>query len=104
MPAIANSSSSPPADDTRLIRVLLEKLHPHPANANVMSEERLEKLKRNSERQGRYPPLVVRPHPTIEGKYELLDGHQRTPVFRRLGYSDALGPVTTPPPSSCWPP
>jgi hypothetical protein len=37
MPKTANTSSSPAADE-RLIRIPLEKLHPHPANANVMDE------------------------------------------------------------------
>ncbi len=85
----ANISSSPPSDD-RLLRIPLDQLHAHPANANVMEEDRLETLARNIQREGQYPPLIVRPHPSIENEWELLDGHQRESVLRRLGHTDAL--------------
>jgi ParB-like chromosome segregation protein Spo0J len=89
MPKIVNTSSSPPADE-RLVRVPLTALHDHPLNANLMAEERLDKLARNISREGRYPPLVVRPHPNLPGEFQLLDGHQRREVLRRLGHNDAL--------------
>lgn len=84
-----NPSSSPVGDD-RLVRVPLDRLHEHPANANVMSAERRETLGRHIAREGRYPPLIVRPHPDLEGDYQLLDGHQRCAVLRSLGHRDAL--------------
>jgi ParB-like chromosome segregation protein Spo0J len=90
MKATANSSSSPVADDERLVRLPLARLHPHPLNANLMSDERLAKLKSNIEREGRCPPVVVRPHPLIREHFELLDGHQRVRVLRSLGHADAL--------------
>jgi ParB family chromosome partitioning protein len=55
-----------------------------------MGEERLEKLAANIDREGNYPPLVVRPHPEEAGAYELLDGHQRWQVLKHLGHEDAL--------------
>jgi ParB-like chromosome segregation protein Spo0J len=70
--------------------VPLSRLHPHPANPNLMSEERRGALARHIERQGRYPPLVVRPHPELEGHYQILDGHQRGEVLRQLGLEEAL--------------
>jgi len=88
MPTVSSSSS--PAAEERLVRVPLDRLHPHPANANVMEPERLEKLARNIERERLYPPLVVRPHPDRAESYQLLDGHQRVAVLRRLGHADAL--------------
>lgn len=89
MPATANSSSSP-VTDGHLSHISLGRLHPHPANANVMSEGRRQKLARNIEQQGRYPPLVVRPHPELEGDYQILDGHQRAGALGQLGHDDAL--------------
>ena len=89
MSPIRNTSSSPLAED-RLIRVPLTNLHGHPANPNLMPEERLAKLARNIQRQGRYPPLVVRPHPQVSGAYQLLDGHQRLETLRRLGHAEAI--------------
>ena len=88
MPTV-NSSSSPAAEE-RLLRVPLDEPHPHPANPNLMSEERLEKLARNVEREGRYPPLIARPHPERPGEWQLLDGHQRVDVLRRLGHTEAV--------------
>ena len=90
-----NTSSSPRRNagsrrGGRLIHVPLDRLRPHPANANVMSEERLENLKENIRREGDYPPLVVRPHPGEEGCFEILDGEQRADVLRRLGHREVL--------------
>lgn len=73
----------------RLIKVGLADLIAHPLNANVMSDEYLDRLTRNIQREGDYPPLVVRPHPDRVGKYQLLDGHQRCEALRRLGYREA---------------
>ena len=85
----ASSSSSLLVDD-HLIVAPLERLHRHPRNANVMSEERLSKLVSNIEREGRYPPLVARPHPEIDGDWQLLDGAHRAEALRGLGHQEAL--------------
>ena len=55
------STSSSPAVGERLVRVPLDRLPPHPANANQMSAERLEALARNVARPGEYPPVIARP-------------------------------------------
>lgn len=89
MNEIVSTSSSPVAEE-RLQRITLDRLHPHPANANVMSAEGRAALARHISRSGRYPPLVVRPHPELEGAFQLLDGHQRTEVLRELGHEAAL--------------
>ena len=88
---MTNSNGSlPAASEGGLVRVPLSQLHPHPANPNLMDEQRLDTLVRNVEREGRYPPLVARPHPERPGEWQLLDGHQRAGVLRRLGHSDAV--------------
>lgn len=68
----------------------LSDLVPHPFNANVMSDEMREKLKAHIKRTGRYPYLIVRPHPEQSGKHQVLDGHHRIAVLRELGHTDAL--------------
>jgi ParB-like chromosome segregation protein Spo0J len=55
-----------------------------------MGEEQLSKLAENIARESEYPPLVVRPHPQEEGAYQVLDGHQRWEVLKRLGHEQAL--------------
>lgn len=79
-----------PAADLQLLRVPLDAIEPHPLNANLMSPDRREKLQRNIERERKYPPLVARPHPTEQGRWQLLDGHQRLEVLRRLGHTEAV--------------
>ena len=69
-----------------LRRIALTRLLPHPANANVMGPEGREQLRRHILRNGRCPPLVVRP---LGDDFQLLDGHQRCEVLRELGHESA---------------
>ncbi len=94
MPRTKSTSSSQRAsrsrETRRLVRVPLERLLPHPANPNVMSDELLEKLAANIALEGDYEPLTVRPHPSEEGCQQILGGHNRKVVLERLGYTHAL--------------
>jgi len=69
--------------------VPLDDLRPHPLNSNVMSDDLREKLKAHIRRTGRYPFLVVRPHPEEPGQYQVLDGHHRVEILRELGHTEA---------------
>jgi ParB-like chromosome segregation protein Spo0J len=69
--------------------ILIDRLVPHPENSNRMSADMLTKLRRHIERTGRYEPLTVRPHPSLEGKYEVLNGHNRLRVLRAIGRESA---------------
>ncbi len=94
MKPTANSSSSrrPSASRSlkaRLIDVPLARLRRHPANPNVMDEALLAKLTENIRREKNYPPFIVRPHPDEPGAYQILDGHWRFEVLRRLGFPSA---------------
>lgn len=69
--------------------IALDDLIPHPLNSNVMPEDLRAKLKAHIKRTGRYPFLVVRPHPDEAAKYQVLDGHHRVAVLRELGHTEA---------------
>ncbi len=69
--------------------VPLDDLVAHPLNANVMSEDLQAKLTAHIKRTGRYPFLVVRPHPDQSGKFQVLDGHHRVAILRELGHRQA---------------
>jgi len=53
-----------------------------------MSEDLRAKLAAHIEQSGRYPMVIVRPHPVEVGVYEILDGHHRVEVLRELGHTD----------------
>jgi ParB-like chromosome segregation protein Spo0J len=67
----------------------VELLVAHPENSNFMNAKRLRKLRRHIEQTGRYEPLTVRPHPTEEGKFQVINGHNRLRVLRALNYQIA---------------
>ena len=81
-----------------LVSLPLDALHAHPANANVMPPELLDKLVAHLRDTDRYPPIIVRPIPGAEplaasheppGKYQILDGHHRAIALRRLARTHA---------------
>jgi ParB family chromosome partitioning protein len=75
--------------DAVLQDIPIDRLIPHPENSNHMTAEMLRKLRRHIERTGRCEPLTVRPHPSAEGKYEILNGHNRLRVLRAIGHDSA---------------
>lgn len=68
--------------------VSLDDLLPHPLNSNVMPDDLREKLMAHIRRTGRYPFVVVRPHPEQPGKYQVLDGHHRVEVLKEIGHTE----------------
>ena len=62
-------------------------LHPHPANPTHRSDAGFEELAAAIEAEGEiYDALTVRPHPTMPGEYEVLNGHRRLAAARSLGW------------------
>jgi len=60
--------------------VTLDDLVAHPLNSNVMSEDLQAKLRAHIKRTGRYPFLVVRPHPEQPSRFqgEILGEYRTT--------------------------
>jgi ParB/RepB/Spo0J family partition protein len=54
-----------------------------------MDVETLSKLRRHIGGTGRYEPLIVRPHPTEEDKFQVINGHHRLQVLKALGQTKA---------------
>jgi len=69
--------------------IALDKLRPHPENANCMTNDVMRKLTDHLRESGRYPPIIVRPHPQHDGEYQILDGHHRVLALRELGHAHA---------------
>ncbi|MBX8827333.1 plasmid partitioning protein RepB [Ochrobactrum sp. SFR4] len=49
------------------------------------SDEEYEELKNTIRNNGQDSPILVRPHPTVRGRYMIVFGHRRTLVARELG-------------------
>jgi len=67
----------------------VELLEAHPENTNFMNDDMLRKLRRHIERTGRYESIVVRPHPYQEGRFQVINGHNRLRVLRALNCQTA---------------
>ena len=66
----------------------IELLREHPENSNFMNAPTAQKLRRHIEQTGRYEPLTVRPHPVEEGKFQVINGHNRLRILRALEYQN----------------
>ncbi len=77
-------SSPSTVPETRVVPIA--DLVPHPMNTNAMPPDLFEKLKGHLRRNGRYPAVIVRPHPSDDGKYEVIDGHHRARALESLGH------------------
>jgi len=67
------------------MKLAIEQITTNQYNPNVMERGDLEKLKELIKREGNYPPLIVNHR---DGKYYLIDGHQRLQVLKELGYTE----------------
>lgn len=67
----------------------IELLLEHPENSNYMNTQTSQKLKNHIEMTGRYEPLIVRPHPTENGKYQVINGHNRLRAIKALKHQTA---------------
>ena len=76
-------------DYAKIQEIPTELLIEHPENSNFMNVETAQKLRRHIERTGRYEPLTVRPHPVEEGKFQVINGHNRLRVLRAIKYLTA---------------
>lgn len=82
----ASPKDSKRQGEVRMIPI--EQLQPHPLNANTMLSDRQEKLKAHIKQSGRYPHIIVRPHPDQDDCFQILDGHHRIEVLRDLGHPE----------------
>lgn len=80
-----DSSPHRRAPDLRSLRV--EQVRPHPKNCNRMPVRVMAKLRTHLRRSGLYQPLIVRPHPTEDDEFELLDGHHRLLLLKEIGHA-----------------
>jgi ParB/RepB/Spo0J family partition protein len=70
-----------------VIEIPVDSLRPCPWNVNRMSAAIEHKLTEYIRREGLVEPIVVRPHPTETGRYQILGGFHRWKICKeKLGY------------------
>jgi hypothetical protein len=74
---------------SKIYKISLDLLYEHPENSNFMDTNTARKLRKHIELTGHYEPLTVRPHPTINSKFQVINGHNRLRVLRILKYKAA---------------
>lgn len=88
------------AEEARSLRSALEKgervvaLDPSVVDGSIVedrltvsgrTDEDFERLVESISENGQQVPILVRPHPTVEGRYQTAYGHRRLEAARRLG-------------------
>lgn len=62
---------------TRAVQVKRKQLHPNPWNPNQMTQRQQEATTESLGLYGQVQELLVRPHPEIDGDYQIIDGQHR---------------------------
>ena len=65
--------------------VPLDVFIPNYQNTNRMSRMFAKKLRYNIEQLGLYETITVRPHPSMNDRFEVLNGHARIDALRNIG-------------------
>lgn len=84
----APDPGSPPQGD--VIRVPLKSVVPNPLQPRQQfQEDELRELMQSIQENGLLQPLVVRPSPSAQGRYELVAGERRFRSLQSLGWDEA---------------
>jgi ParB-like chromosome segregation protein Spo0J len=69
-------------------RIPITRLIPHPENSNRMDPQLMKKLELNIRKSGEYETITVRPHPQLPGDFQILNGHHRIEILKRIGMDE----------------
>lgn len=74
----------------RGVAIPKSKLHSNPWNPNHMKDRQQEAVKESIKLYGQVMELLVRPHPTITGDYQIIDGEHRFNVLPGTVYCNVI--------------
>lgn len=74
----------------RGVKIPIEKIHPNPWNPNVTSERQQKAIAESLQEYSQVLEVVVRPHPEIEGEYQIIDGEHRFQESDSYIYANVL--------------
>jgi len=72
-----------------VVQLPIAKLHRAEWNANRVDDETMGKIRHSIEQFGVVENLVVRPHPSKRGAFEVLSGNHRRDLYAEAGMTDA---------------
>lgn len=75
-------------DGAEVLMIPVENLIPDEDNPNEMDEATFDALIEEIREEGFDEPILVRPHPEEEGKYQIGSGHHRTKAAMALGMQE----------------
>lgn len=100
---LGRRNDNPVAEVMQLLSIVeagvapIERFHPNEWNPNRMDERTYEAEKASIRQYGFIDPITVRPHPTTEGEWEILDGEHRWKAAQDEGLPDvsynSVGPM-----------
>ena len=64
----------------------IDYLLPHPENSNRMGSVFIKKLEQHIRESGNYETVTVRPHPHLSNYFQILNGHHRVQVLKKLNF------------------
>jgi len=73
----------------RVRQIPLAQLRPAEWNANVVPPATLKKIRASIEDFGVVENLVVRPHPSEDGCFEVVSGNHRLALYQEMGFDKA---------------
>jgi len=69
-------------------KIDINSIVPNTWNPNVVDEKTQRTLMEDIKRDGFTQPIIVRAHPTEEGKYEIIDGEHRWQALKELAWTE----------------
>ncbi len=70
-----------------IVEIPVDRLHENPWNPNRVAPAMMEKLRKNIGERGLLQALVVRPHPSADDCYEIINGAHRHRICCDLGHA-----------------
>lgn len=74
----------------RGVAIPKDKLHPNPWNPNHMNPRQQKGVEESVTTYGQVMELLVRPHPDIEGEYQIIDGEHRFKALPNEVYCNVI--------------
>lgn len=75
------------------VTVRLADVLPNPWNPNKHRPRVFEALKESIRDHGDIDPMLLRGHPDLPGKYQVIDGEHRLDAYRELGFTEVTAQV-----------